>query len=210
MYVPKHFEESRPEVLHGLIADNPLGALVTHDADGLDANHLPFEFDATEGAHGVLRAHVARSNRLWQSVEQGGAVLVVFHAEDAYISPNWYPSKHALHQQVPTWNYRVVHAHGQITIHDDERYVRGLVARLTRVHEATQAKPWRMGEAPPDYIATMLKSIVGIEIEITRLVGKFKLSQNREAADRVGAAEALIAQGDSAVGHAMLRAPMLP
>jgi transcriptional regulator len=109
---------------------------------------------------------------------------------------------------VPTWNYQVVHVHGRISVHDDERYLRGLLARLTRVHEAAQPRPWKMGEAPADYIDTLLKSIVGIEIAISRVVGKFKLSQNRETADREGAAQALMAQGDTALGQAMLQAKM--
>jgi transcriptional regulator len=204
MYLPSHFEEQRPEALRDLIAKHPLGMLVTHGSEGLDANHVPFELDAGEGLHGVLRAHVARNNPLWQSVADGDEVLVVFRAHDAYISPNWYPSKHEAHKQVPTWNYRVVHAHGPITVRDDERYVRGLVARLTRQHEAGQPSPWKMGDAPQDYIDAMLKSIVGIEITVARLVGKFKLSQNREARDRVSAAQALIAQGDTELGQAML------
>ena len=205
MYLPSHFEEQRPEALRDLIAKHPLGMLVTHGSEGLDANHVPFELDACEGLgpHGVLRAHVARNNPLWQSVADGDEVLVVFRAHDAYISPNWYPSKHEAHKQVPTWNYRVVHAHGPITVRDDERYVRGLVARLTRQHEAGQPSPWKMGDAPQDYIDAMLKSIVGIEITVARLVGKFKLSQNREARDRVSAAQALIGQGDSELGEAM-------
>lgn len=207
MYLPSHFEEQRPEALRDLIAKHPLGMLVTHGSEGLDANHVPFELDASEGRlgpHGVLRAHVARNNPLWQSVANGDEVLVVFRAHDAYISPNWYPSKHEAHKQVPTWNYRVVHAHGPIIVRDDERYVRGLVARLTRQHEAGQPSPWKMGDAPQDYIDAMLKSIVGIEIAVARLVGKFKLSQNREARDRVSAAQALIAQGDTELGQAML------
>lgn len=203
MYLPRHFEEQRPEALHDLIDKHPLGMLVTHGSDGLDANHVPFELDAGEGPHGVLRAHVARNNPLWQSVAQGDEVLVVFRAQDAYISPNWYPSKHEAHKQVPTWNYRVVHAHGRITVHDDERHVRGLVARLTRRHEADQPRPWKMGDAPPEYIDTMLKSIVGLEIAVERLVGKYKLSQNRETRDRLSAAQALIGQGDSELGEAM-------
>ncbi|ABM94997.1 FMN-binding negative transcriptional regulator [Methylibium petroleiphilum] len=203
MYLPRHFEEQRPEALHDLIDKHPLGMLVTHGSDGLDANHVPFELDAGEGPHGVLRAHVARNNPLWQNVAQGDEVLVVFRAQDAYISPNWYPSKHEAHKQVPTWNYRVVHAHGRITVHDDERHVRGLVARLTRRHEADQPRPWKMGDAPPEYIDTMLKSIVGLEIAVERLVGKYKLSQNREARDRLSAAQALIGQGDSELGEAM-------
>ena len=206
MYVPSHFEELRLEVLHELMRANPLGVLITHGAQGLDANHLPFELDATVGKHGVLRAHVARNNPVWQSIVNGGEVLVVFRSQDAYISPNWYPSKHESHKQVPTWNYQVVHAHGRITLHDDEPYVRGLVARLTRTHEANEPQPWKMGDAPPDYISTMLKSIVGLEVDITRLVGKFKLSQNREVRDRVSAAQALLGQGAGALGQAMLDA----
>ena len=203
MYNPSHFVESRKEVLHDLITHYPLGALITFAAQGLDANHIPFELDGAVGELGKLRAHVARQNDVWQSVKSGDEVLVVFRADEAYISPNWYPSKHEFHKQVPTWNYRVVHAHGRITVHDDERFVRGLVARLTRHHEASQPTPWRMGDAPQDYIDTMLKAIVGIEIEITDLVGKFKLSQNREVRDRIGAADALIAKGDMGVGQAM-------
>lgn len=206
MYLPSHFDEQRLEALHDLIAKNPLGVLVTHGSEGLDANHLPFELDSGVGQHGVLRAHVARNNPVWQSVASGDEVLVVFRAQDAYISPNWYPSKHEAHKQVPTWNYRVVHAHGRITVRDDERYVRGLVARLTRKHEAGQPSPWKMSDAPPDYIDAMLKAIVGIEIAVARLVGKFKLSQNREVRDRVSAAHALIDQADTELGQAMLAA----
>lgn len=206
MYVPSHFEELRPGVLHELMRAQPLGVLITHGAEGLDANHLPFELDATVGKHGALRAHVARNNPVWQSIVNGDEALVVFHSQDAYISPNWYPSKHESHKQVPTWNYQVVHAHGRITLHDDEQYVRGLVARLTRTHEANELKPWKMGDAPPDYINAMLKSIVGLEVDIARLVGKFKLSQNREVRDRVSAGQTLLSQGDGALGQAMLDA----
>lgn len=183
MYVPAHFEESRPEALHALIAEHPFGTLVTSGPHGLDANHIPFDLAPGEGALGVLRAHVARANPVWQEIADGGEVLVMFGGGDAYISPNWYPSKHEFHKQVPTWNYRVVHAHGRIAIRDDERYVRGVVARLTRTHEASQPKPWKMTDSAPDYIDAMLKAIVGIEIEITRLIGKFKLSQNRAVPD---------------------------
>lgn len=136
----------------------------------------------------------------------GDEVLVVFRAADAYISPQWYPSKHEFHKQVPTWNYLVAHAYGRITVHDDERYVRRNVARLTHRHEATQPVPWKMGDAPRDFIAAMVKAIVGLEIEITRLVGKAKLSQNKEARDIHNAGEMLIAQGDRRVGQAMLAA----
>lgn len=204
MYVPPHFDESRTEVLHELIRQHPFGTLVTHGAGGLDANHLPFELLPGQGALGTLSAHVARANPLWRDVADGAEVLVVFCAGDAYISPNWYPSKHEAHKQVPTWNYMVAHAHGRITIRDDERYVRGVVARLTRTHEAAQPVPWKMGDSAPEFVDTLLKAIVGLEIEITRLVGKSKLSQNKELRDLRAAGEALKGQGGHAIGDAML------
>jgi len=204
MYVPAHFNEPDLQALHELIKHNPLGIVFTHGAGGMDANHIPFELEPAEGEHGVLHAHVARANPLWQEVSDGDEVLVVFRAADAYISPNWYPSKHEAHKQVPTWNYRVVHAHGRITVRDDERYVRGLVAKLTRKHESSQPTPWKMTDAPKDYIASMLQAIVGIEIEITRITGKFKLGQNKEVRDIRGAGEALLANGNTEVGEAMV------
>ena len=204
MYVPAHFDEPRPEVLHKLIADHPLGVLFTHGQSGLDANHLPFELNASEGALGKLHSHVARDNPVWQDIANGDDVLVVFHAGDAYISPQWYPSKHEFHKQVPTWNYMVAHVHGRVTIRDDERYVRGMVGRLTRTHEASQPVPWKMSDGDKDYIDMRLKAIVGIEIEVTRLVGKFKLSQNREVRDIENAGKTLVAQGSDVVGNAML------
>lgn len=204
MYTPPHFKETRREALHALIEAHPLGVLVTAGAGGLDADHLPFHLDPDSGAHGALHAHVARANPVWQSVANGDEVLVVFRGEEAYIPPGTYPSKHETRRQVPTWNYRVVHVHGRIAVRDDERFVRSVVARLTRRHETGQATPWKMGDAPADYLDTMLRAIVGIEIDITRLDGKFKLSQNREARDRTGAAEALIARGEPVLGRAML------
>ena len=204
MYVPADFNEPNPDVLRELIVQHPFGSLITHGRSGLDANHLPFELMPDDGGLGELHAHVARANPVWQDVADGDEVLVIFRAGDAYISPNWYPSKHAAHRQVPTWNYVVVHAHGRITVRDDEKFVRGVVARLTRTHEASQPVPWKMGDAPKDYIDTMLQSIVGLQIEITRLVGKRKLGQNKAEADIRGAGEALVADGKRAIGEAML------
>ncbi|MCK1336636.1 FMN-binding negative transcriptional regulator [Bradyrhizobium sp. 38] len=203
MYVPPHFVEARAEVLHDLIENNPLGILFTNGKSGLDANHIPFELHAHEGQQGVLHSHVARANPVWQDLATGDEVLIVFRAADAYIAPNWYPSKVEFKKQVPSWNYMVAHVYGRVTIRDDERYVRGMVARLTRIHEAKQADPWKMTDSPKDYIDTMLKMIVGIEIEITRLVGKSKLSQNKEVRDIVGAGNALKAQGNM-IDDAML------
>lgn len=206
MYVPAHFAVSRPEDLHRLIEENPLGILVTNGKSGLDANHIPFHLDKGNGQHGRLHSHVARSNPVWQDIATGDEVMVIFRAAHAYISPNWYPSKHDFHKQVPTWNYLVVHAHGRATVHDDERYVRGVVARLTKTHEGRQAAPWKMSDSPREYIDAMVKAIVGIEIEVTRLTGKFKLSQNKETRDIRRAGEVLKGQGESVLGDAMLAA----
>jgi transcriptional regulator len=177
--------------------------LVTHGDAGLDADHVPFAFDASAGAHGVLTAHVARANTLWQRCPTGTPVMVVFRGAEAYISPSWYPSKHETHRQVPTWNYEVVHAHGTLTVRDDERFVRRLVAQLTRHHEASEPQPWKMGDSAPEYIDSMLRNIVGIEITVTSLVGKVKLSQNREERDRLGAANTLGERGHNAMAQAM-------
>ena len=190
MYIPAHFSENRPEELHRIINEHPLGTLVTHTSQGLDANHIPFEFDAGKGPHGTLQAHIARNNPL-KDIADGAEVMVIFRSVDAYISPNWYPSKHETHRQVPTWNYEVVHVHGRIRIIDDEKFIRGVVARLTRKHEASEPRPWKVGDAPLDYMDQMVRMIVGLEIEVTRLEGKRKLSQNREARDITGAINAL-------------------
>ena len=205
MYLPGHFEETRLDELHRFVDEHPFGALVVHGPNGLDANHLPFLLEPAAGAYGRLLAHVARANPLWREAKDGDEALVIFRAEDAYVSPNWYPSKHEAHRQVPTWNYRVVHVHGRLAIRDDERFVRGVVARLTRVHEARtgSATPWRMGDAPADYLDRMLGAIVGIEVEITAIVGKWKLGQNKDERDRLGAAEALSERGLEAIAAAM-------
>jgi transcriptional regulator len=206
MYIPAHFAETRPEELQRIIREHPLGMLVTHGSVGLDADHIPFEFDADEGTHGVLIAHVARANPLWQRCPTGTPVMVVFRGAEAYISPNWYPSKHETHRQVPTWNYEVVHVHGTITVHDDERFARRIVARLTRRHEATEAKPWKMGDSAPEFINEQLRHVVGIEITITSVVGKVKLGQNKEPRDRLGAADNLEARGRHEMAQAMRKA----
>jgi transcriptional regulator len=203
MYVPPHFNEPRTEVLHELMEANPLGILFTHGKSGLDANHIPFELDRQQGRLGTLHSHVARANPVWQDIGDGAEVLIVFRAADAYISPSWYPSKHELHKQVPTWNYMVAHAHARATIRDDERYLRGVVARLTRRHEASEVKPWKMTDSSKDFIDMMLKAIVGIEFEITQLVGKSKLSQNRKQRDIENASQILRAKGERTISSAM-------
>ena len=205
MYTPVPFGETRPDTLQRIVQAHPLGMLVTLRPSGLEADHLPFLFDAGRGPHGTLLAHVARANPVWTEVRDGDAVLVVFRGVDGYISPNWYASKAETHRHVPTWNYEVVHAHGCIRIRDDAAFVRGVVARLTRQHEAGEPQPWKMGDAPADYLAEELAQIVGIEIEITLLEGKRKLGQNREQRDFDGTVRALEARGDTALASAMQR-----
>ena len=208
MYLPKHFDDTRAAELHRILERYPLGMLVVNGPQGLDANHIPFEMVTVADGTFTLHAHVARANPVWQEVATGADVLVIFRAGDAYVSPNWYPSKHEEHRQVPTWNYQVVHVHGRITIHDDVRFVRGVVARLTRRHEgrAGNEKPWRMTDSEPAYIDDMLTRIVGIEVAPERIVVKSKLSQNKEDRDRVNAAEELARRGEREVSDAMLAA----
>ena len=141
MYLPNHFDEAREEELLRTVAAYPLGALIVNGPNGLDANHVPFLIDEASKSPRKLLAHVARANPLWKEAKDGDEALVIFRADDAYISPNWYPSKHDFHKQVPTWNYRVVHVHGRLYIKDNERFVRGVVARLTRTHEGQTGSP---------------------------------------------------------------------
>ncbi|WP_371234748.1 FMN-binding negative transcriptional regulator [Pseudomonas sp. QE6] len=201
MYVPAHFEENRPDELHRLIREHPLGILVTGHAGVLDANHLPFELELAGDAP-LLRAHVARNNPVWREAD-GEEVLVIFRGDHAYVSPNWYPSKHEEHRQVPTWNYQVVHVRGRLKVMDEERFVRGVVGRLTRTHEAGEERPWKMSDSAPEFISGMLANIVGIEVEIGEIVGKSKLSQNKEDRDRQGAAGELELRGVGELAGAM-------
>jgi transcriptional regulator len=203
MYTPPHFALTQPEQLQRIIQAHPLGVLVTSGTAGLDADHIPFEFHPDSGLLGKLSAHVARANPVWQRCPTGTGVMVIFRGAESYVSPSWYPSKHEAHRQVPTWNYEVVHAHGRLTVLDDERFVRGLVARLTKRHEAAEPKPWKMGDSAPAFIDEMLTKIVGIEIELTSLTGKSKLSQNKEARDRLGAGDKLDARGQAELAQAM-------
>lgn len=205
MYIPEHFAIGRTEAMHAIIEAHPLGILVTARDHALDANHIPFELSADRQ---TLNAHVARANPVWRSCGEGIDVLVIFRGAESYISPNWYPSKHLLHRQVPTWNYEVVHVRGHMQVQDEEKFVRGVVARLTRTHEASEPKPWKMGDSAPEYIDRMLEAVVGIEIKIVSMEGKAKLSQNREAADRLHAAHMLEAKGETVLAHAMRMADL--
>jgi transcriptional regulator len=196
MYLPAHFEERRIEVLHAFVREHPFGLLVTTGADEPVANGLPFLLDPGGAAGlGVLRGHVARANPVWRDAADTPA-LVVFQGPDGYISPSFYPAKAEHGKVVPTWNYAMVQARGPLRAMDDREWLRAFVGRLTERHESARATPWAVTDAPPDYVDTMLRAIVGIEIELTALVGKWKLTQNRALADRRGVVSGLEAAGD--------------
>jgi transcriptional regulator len=209
MYLPSHFEEQRTEVLHELIRRHPLGMLVTLDQGGLNANHLPFEFDPEPAPFGVLRAHVARGNPVWRDFSTEVETLVVFQGAQAYITPSWYATKREHGKVVPTYNYMVVHAYGAMRAVDDPAWVRSLLKRLTARHEAGRAQPWKLADAPRDFIDKLLPTIVGIEIPVTKLIGKWKVSQNQPQANREGVAEGLRQIGDENA-MAMMRAVTQP
>jgi transcriptional regulator len=195
MYCPAHFAEPRIEILHALMRARPLATLVTLGPDGLDANHIPLLLDAAAGEFGMLRGHLARANPLWRTLGTGDDVLAIFHGPQGYVTPGWYPSKAETGKAVPTWNYAVAHAHGRLRVIDDADWLRTQVGALTDQEEATSASPWRVMDAPADYIEKMLAAVVGVEIEITRLVGKWKTSQNQPRRNRDGVAAGLSARG---------------
>jgi transcriptional regulator len=205
MYLPKHFEEKRIEVLHQLIDAHPLGALVTLTTHGLEANHIPFAFARDPEPFGTLRGHIARANPLWRECATGAPALVIFQGPEGYISPSWYITKHESGEVVPTWNYAVVHAHGALRFIDDRNWLRRLVENLTNRHEKNRSDPWKVTDAPPAFIDQQLGAIVGVEIIIERLVGKWKVSQNRPDRDRDSVVEGLRRDGrDSALEMARL------
>ena len=185
MYIPNAFAAPGQDAMHALMRAQPLAALVTLSASGLDANHIPLQLFAEGGPHGLLRGHVARANPLLKDLQQAEA-LAIFQGPQAYVSPGWYPSKVQTGKAVPTWNYMVVHARGPLRLVEDQSWLREQLEALTATHEAGQSQPWSMQEAPADYIDTMLKAIVGIEMPIMQLDGKWKLSQNQPLANREG------------------------
>jgi transcriptional regulator len=191
MYQPTHFEETRTEVLQALVASQPLCTLVTLSDEGLVADQIPLLLRAEQGPHGTLVGHVARSNPLWRATRLETPVLAVFQGPQHYVSPSWYPSKQEHGKVVPTWNYVVVQARGVLRVHDDAAWVRAQVTQLTRKQEAASQQPWAVDDAPPDYIASMLKAIVGISLEVTQWSGKWKVSQNQPASNRAGVVHAL-------------------
>lgn len=207
MYLPAHFKEDRIPVLHDLIRAHPLAMLVTLDDSGLVANHIPLEIDAEAGPFGTLRGHVARANPVWRSHRADVAAMVVFQGVHGYISPSYYPTKAATGKVVPTWNYAIVHAHGPLRAIEDVAWLRRFVEQLTDRHEAVRTQAtgepaWRVSDAPAAFIDSQLKAIVGIELPIARIEGKWKVSQNRSPEDRAGVVAGL-SKGDDPMQLAM-------
>lgn len=196
MYIPAAFLETRLEVMHGLIRSHPLAWLITGGAGGLAATPIPFLIDPGAGANGTLRGHMARANAQWHELEGGAECLVVFQGEHGYVTPNWYPSKQETHKVVPTWNYITVQAWGKPAVIEDPVWLRRLLEDLTGAEEGQRPQPWLPSDAPEDYLAAMMQAIVGLEIPIARIEGKWKLSQNREDADRRGVIEGMGAPDD--------------
>jgi transcriptional regulator len=209
MYLPRQFEQGDAEALRRLMHEHPLACIVRQGPDGLAADHVPLVFDPAAGPHGVLRGHLARANPLWREAD-GAPVLAVFQGPQAYVSPSWYPGKAEHHKVVPTWNYAVVHAGGTLRARADAAWLHEFVSRLTLRHEAGRATPWAVSDAPADYVAQMLEAIVGIEIEVATLVGKWKLSQNRGLADRDAVAAALESEPGQAAAAARLMRDSAP
>lgn len=188
-YLPAHDEERDPEVLGRFVAEHPLAQLVTHDGTAPDVDLVPLVLDERGGGRQLV-GHVARANPLWQG-RQRGPVLAVFGPVQHYVSPTWYPSKQEHHRVVPTWDYLVVHVRGPLVVHDDQRWIRGVLARLTNHMELGREDRWRMGQAPNDYLDEMARQVVGISIPVESMVGKFKRSAHRTEADRLGAADGM-------------------
>jgi transcriptional regulator len=198
MYQPEHHREDDPGVQHALIRAHPLGLLVTAGKGGLEANPIPFVLDAAAGPKGTLRGHLARANRQWRDFDASVEALVVFQGAEAYITPSWYATKAETGKVVPTWNYAMVQAHGTLRVMDDADWLRRQVDALTQARESARAEPWQVADAPEPFVAAMLRGIVGIEIEIARIEGKWKVSQNRPEADRKGVVAGLGAEEGAA------------
>lgn len=193
MYLPPAFREDRPDVLFALIRSHPLGTLVTAGTEGPEVNLLPFVLTLEPGP--VLRAHLARANPQLAALRVGAPSLVVFHGPQTYITPAWYATKAETGKVVPTWNYAVAQVRGRPIVHDDAEWLRAHVTHLTDTHEQQRPEPWAVNDAPPAFVDGQLKGIVGLEIPIEELVGKWKMSQNRNPADRATVVQGLQAEG---------------
>jgi transcriptional regulator len=190
MYIPRANQEDRIPVLHKLIEDQPFASLITVGSSGLFASHIPMVLEQN-GAKGRLKGHISRANTQWRDYTPSVEALAIFSGPQHYITPSWYPEKQETGKVVPTWNYVVVHAYGYLKVIEDGEWLMAHLKKLTHAHEAGFAVPWQVGDAPADYVASMVKGIVGLEIAIERLEGKWKVSQNRSERDRGGVARGL-------------------
>jgi transcriptional regulator len=198
MYQPPHFREDDLAVQHALIKAHPLGLLVTFGSDGLEANPIPFVLEASASSLGTLKAHLSRANPQWRNFDPAQEALVVFQGPETYITPSWYAAKREHGKVVPTWNYAIVQARGRLTIRDDPDWLLQQITTMTDMQAAPRPEPWNVNDAPVPFVAAQLKGIVGIEIEITRIEGKWKVSQNRAEADRLGVSAGLRLSQDDA------------
>jgi transcriptional regulator len=195
LYNPAQFKQEDVGALHAAIRENGFGTLVTLGAEGLEASHVPMLIDPAPAPYGTLIGHVSKANPQWRTARPDVPALAMFLGPNAYITPAWYPTKQENGKVVPTWNYTAIHATGTLTFFEDPERLLQLVTRLTEHHEAARAEPWAVSDAPADYVQGMLKGIVGFELAITRLEGKWKMSQNRPPADRAGVIEGLRREG---------------
>jgi transcriptional regulator len=191
MYVPAHFKEDRVAVLHDAIRQYGFGTLVTSGEQELEASHLPLLLDAEPAPLGTVLGHLARANPQWQRVKPGSQALAIFLGPNTYITPSWYPTKQQNGKVVPTWNYLAIHAYGTLSFFDDRDELRAHVSRMTDTHEAPRDAPWAVTDAPADFVDQMLGAIIGFKLVITRLEGKWKMSQNRPRQDVTGVIEGL-------------------
>lgn len=203
MYQPPHFREERLEIQHALIRTHPLGLLINSGENGPNANAIPFLLDAQASAKGTLHAHLARANPQWRELAKDGRVLIVFQGPQTYVTPSWYATKQETGKVVPTWNYAIVQVRGTARIIEDRDWLANHVSQLTGQNEAPRVEPWAVSDAPETFIDAQLKGIVGIEIEIAEIEGKWKVSQNRPEGDRVGVAEGLDAERNTLGAQAM-------
>jgi len=195
MYQPPHFREDRIDVQHDLIRTHPLGLIVTAGPGGLMANPIPFLVDAEPSPNGTLRAHLAHANPQWQELATGTECLVVFQGPQDYVTPSWYATKRETGKVVPTWNYATVHVWGRPRVIEDGTWLRSQIGALTRLREGVRAVPWKVEDAPEAYVTAQIKGIIGVEIPIDRIEGKWKMSQNRPEADRAGVVAGYRAEG---------------
>jgi transcriptional regulator len=195
LYVPPHFSEDSLPALHDAIRSARLGTLVTNGPEGLEASHVPMLLDPEPAPFGMLSGHIARANPQWLKASPDAPALAIFMGPDAYITPAWYATKRQTGKVVPTWNYVAIHASGALRFIEDADWLLALVTRLTRSHEGKRAEPWAVSDAPPDFIRSQIKGIVGFELSIAKLEGKWKMSQNRPAEDRAGVVEGLAREG---------------